>query len=841
MTFSLAKEWANSLGLVSVPLFRKPAEDSAHHVLLDGERGSFTLSEALNKEVDVETAASWSWSADLPHYVGVDKDYVILHRWDDPSATQRFTRRSIESRLESFYEFLRLDRVKSRLDVVEHSVDVFRRIRSLVHEEKMSDESSIHIFLLILAQMLDEGEVNRPADLERLASTYNLSPSFFDVYQSLVQNNMLATLVGQFRSPVGLPYRLEIVPELLVRHASGIVFQEAHYELVSGGIQTDLFGVPGEAKLIAKSRGGTHFTPPGLARSIVEQALGEIEKEDLVVLDPACGAGTFLHETLRYFQLHNHRGNITLLGYDVSSAAVAMAHFTLTQARQDWPEGKIQIRIESRDALEDGFVWPESDVVLMNPPFISWVGMNTTQREQVRSMLGNIYSGRPDYSMAFIEKALDSTNLGGVIGTLMPASILSLDASLGWRRHLLERAVPRYLATLSDYTLFRHAMVEAAYIVLAKRDLTVDGRMLSLWTSGKRGNTGEALRNLRRLGPRALQRANFAALELQSSEDWNASIMNASSLREMPNWRPKSNRFQNLLERIRESTQSTVADVFHVRQGIRTGHNKVFIIPESKYSKLPKRERPYFRPAVGNRNISSGRILPRDYVFYPSTLGVDPIRNETDLKRLLSTYYEQFLRPNREELEARASLRDRDWWNLSEPRSWLKRPDSKLISAYFGDSGSFAWDEPGEYALIQGYAWLTRPSPEQQNLSFEGEIDEEESNDGSEPEFDEATLFKAYLALLNSSFFELLLSEFCPRVAGGQYDLSPRFVNQTPVPNLLSLGLEDPAMSSNIRSLANEGEKIHLKGLSSIRSSDIDYLVSEIYRTPLELWPETDE
>ncbi len=248
MIFGAAEKWANRLGLVRVPLFRESTDDSAHNVLLDGERGSFTLSEALDQEVDAETVNSWSWSADLPHYVGVDKDYVTLHRWDDPSATQRFTRRSIESRLEPFYEFLRLDMVKSRLDMVEHSVNVFRRIRSFVHEKTMSDESSIHIFLLILAQMLYEDEVNRPTDLDRLVSAYGLDPSFFDVYQSLVQDSTLATLIEQFSSPTGLPYKLEIVPELLVRHASGIVFQEAHYELVSG-VQTDLFGVPGEAKL----------------------------------------------------------------------------------------------------------------------------------------------------------------------------------------------------------------------------------------------------------------------------------------------------------------------------------------------------------------------------------------------------------------------------------------------------------------------------------------------------------------------------------------------------------------------------------------------------------------
>lgn len=838
MVSDLAEKWASSLGLVKVPLFREPSDDLAHrYVLLDGERGSFALSDGPSTELeDVSRAVSWTWSADLPHYVGIEQNSVTLHRWDDPTATRRFTRQSIEGRLEQFYEFLRLDRVKSNIDIVEHSVDVFRRIRSLVHEQGMQHEASVHIFLLLLARMLDDKEVHQTSDLERLVSTYALDSSLFDVYRSLTQDSTLEGLVEQFRSPIGSLHRLEVVPELLVRHASGVIFQEAHYELVSG-TPTNLFGVPGEAKVNTKSRGGTHFTPPGLARSIVEQALGEINKEDLVVLDPACGAGAFLLETLRHLQRCGYQNKITLIGYDVSPDAIAMARFALIQAKQDWTEGKIRIQLESRDSLEDGFTWPRSDAVLMNPPFISWVGMNQNQREQVKALLGNDYKGRPDYSMAFVERALESINFGGVLGTLMPASLLSLDSSLAWRRHLLDRAAPRYVAALGDYTLFRHATVEAAYMILAKQDRTPDDRVLSLWTSGQYGNTGEALRNLRKSGPKYVQLDSSTALQVQYSEDWNVSVLNASYLDETPNWRPKSNRIEDLLEKIGETTPSTVADIFHVRQGIRTGYRKAFIVSNSEYSGLPNKERPYFRPVAENRSIRSGRIVARSYVFYPSTIGIEPIGNEADLRRLLPTYYERFLQPNRRELEARGSLRERSWWDLSEPRAWLINPEPKLLSAYFGDAGSFVWDETGEYALVQGFAWLVRQFSDQSKLGIEEYLASEEHD--SEPEADvQTTIFTAYLALLNSSLFELLLAEFCPRVAGGQYDLSPRFVNRVPMPDLRSL-VFDPNVDFDIKSLAREGEEIHRDGLDPTRSPNLNRLVAEMYRAPFAFWPKT--
>lgn len=833
MNRSLAEKWASSLGLIDVPLFRESEEASENHsVLLDGERGSFALSVCQKPEVDTDAVASWIWSADLPHHIVVDEDHVTLSRWDDPTSTRRFGRSSVEDKLEPFYEFLRLDRIRSRRDIVEHSMDLFRRVRSYVNEQDVPDEASINAFLFVISTMMAEQESLQNNDLEQLVSTYALNPFFSEVYRG-IKSNVLESLITQFRSPIGSPSKLEMVPQLMVRHASGTVFQEAHYEFLRGA-PTNLFGVPGRADIKIETGGGTHFTPPGLARSIVEQALSEIHTDSLTILDPSCGAGAFLHEVLRHLQRQKYQGEVKLCGYDISPNAVAMARFTLAQAARDWPDGRIEeIRIEMRDSLDSECLWSEANVILMNPPFISWGGMDSIQREQVRSMLGETYKGRPDYSMAFIDKALSSVKSGGIVGTLMPASILSLGASLSWRKRLLNQAVPRYLATLGDHALFPHAMIEAAYVIFAKQDDKPNDRIVSLWTSEKRGTTGEALRNLRRLTLEDLQYASPSSLELTPENEWHAYVTSASHLRETPNWRPRPNRIETLLVKLREATQMTVAEIFQVRQGIRTGFRKAFIVSGEEYSQLPKKEKPYFRPVVENKNIRSGRILPRDYVFYPDTNRVDPIRNETDLQRLVPLYHERFLQPNSEDLRARKSLRGRDWWHLSEPRSWLVQPKPKLVSAYFGDAGSFAWDETGEYALIQGFAWLIRSPQEQQEL--------EEFKDEVEFVIDETTIHKAYLALFNSSLFELLLAEFCPRVAGGQYDLSPRFVNHVPVPNLATRGIESPVLGSGVRELAAEGENIHRHGLGSIRQANIDYLVAEVYRVPLESWPETDE
>lgn len=332
MPAGVSTRWAEELGLVEAPLFL-PSDNlrGNHAVLLNGGIGSFAISDVEQAVFDPTTAASWAWSADVPHHVSLANDVISLLRWDDPASLRRFSRQSVEGRLETFYEYLRLDRIRSKYDVVEHSIDVFRRIRSFINEQGLPDASSIHAFLYIIASMLSELDAEAGEAIERLTAEFQLDLTYADVFRRFEPMH-LSSLINQFRHPVSGPGVVQLIPQLLVRHAGGTVFQEAHFEFIRGG-PTDLFGLAGQAEVKISTRGGTHFTPPGLARAVVEQALEARQLPvSLTILDPACGAGAFLQEALRYLQRANYRGSLDLIGYDISPNAAAMARFVLTQA-----------------------------------------------------------------------------------------------------------------------------------------------------------------------------------------------------------------------------------------------------------------------------------------------------------------------------------------------------------------------------------------------------------------------------------------------------------------------------------------------------------------------------
>jgi type I restriction-modification system DNA methylase subunit len=267
---------------------------------------------------------------------------------------------------------------------------------------------------------------------------------------------------------------LKLFPELAIRHAGGQLFQEAHFELLRGATDFDLFGLVGTSEVKKSSRGGTHYTPATLARTIVEQALLSLpgalhQRDSLVVCDPACGSGAFLHEILRALRRLGFNGRLKLVGMDVSPAAISMARFAISASLRDWtPNAETTIELRVGDSLGDVGM-PKADVIVMNPPFIGFAAQNSTQREQLASALGSA-GGRGDYSMAFVIRALEALNPNGVLGTLFPSSLLSLKAASAWRERLIDLADLRLLAAIGDFGLFSHAKVQVAAAIFSKSE-----------------------------------------------------------------------------------------------------------------------------------------------------------------------------------------------------------------------------------------------------------------------------------------------------------------------------------------------------------------------------------
>ena len=542
-----------------------------------------------------------------------------------------------------------------------------------------------------------------------------------------------------------------------------------------------------------KSRGTSHFTPPALARIVVEKAIfavGDIKNfKDLVVMDPACGSASFLYEAVRTLRRIGFDGKLRLVGRDISPSAISMAKFMLTFAKADWePKGGIELDLMAADSLAIDL--PVADIIVMNPPFLSWSAMAKSQREIATDALGPLAGGRIDLSMAFINKSLDRLKEGGALGAVMPASLLSLQAAQKWRKSLMERAHLSMLSSLGEYGLFRHATVQVATLVLTTATQR-NNDTVTLIANDERNATGDALRALRRD-------------DVGSHEGWSLFITPAEEFRSGSTWKPVPPHVKKLLERFAGiGALAKIGDLFDIRQGIRTGANEVFLLSAEELSRLSPNERRFFRPAMTGDNLTNGKLRTAEWLFYPH--GSSSISSEAELRKTLPRYYENYLLPAKTQLTARSSIvrgATKNWWVLAEHRAWALQAEGlpRVVSKYFGSPGSFALDEIGKFSVVQGFAWFPRWA----SRPADGEVDHDDFGNALDEELELLTL-KAFTTIFNSKVFHGLARYFSSHVGGGQIDLSPRYVASVPVPAVQRL-LTDPSLGAVVRHLAELSE-----------------------------------
>ena len=216
------------------------------------------------------------------------------------------------------------------------------------------------------------------------------------------------------------------------------------------------------------------------------------------MLDPACGSGEFLKEFVRQIKLKGFKGNINLIGWDISETAIDMANFIINYEVKSYKES-VSIKLEKKDALADGKTWKEAaDFVLMNPPFISWELMNSEQRGNVSSILGELNNKRPNTAGAFLWNAAQCLKEGGVIGCVLPTSIFENKTYIPLREEIKKLIDVKIVGRLGSHTLFSETIVDTAiFLGVVKKEKTQIP--LVFWSDYKTESASTSLRELRKI------------------------------------------------------------------------------------------------------------------------------------------------------------------------------------------------------------------------------------------------------------------------------------------------------------------------------------------------------
>lgn len=745
--------WRKRLGLFPMPLFRDLFHNEKYILLNGGITGNLCLDFNRNSITD---ARDFAWSADVGHYLVIEGENVANYRWDS-FKPEKYSTKSVGNNLEEFYNYLRKQDLKRQNSIIKFGIQFYRSIRTLLRDNAGSD--AINVLLYLFACVAEDNIERNEISLSKWALSEETKNKSLEINQPRWDE-----LLEMFtRGLNGLQPNIE----LFLRHASGSLFQEAHFETLFPSIYQPSFEnlIPQSDDLLNKknkSQTSAHFTPLSIVRTIVEEAIRNfsyIDKKEITVLDPACGSGEFLKEFIRQIRLAGYKNKIKVIGWDISQTAVDMANFIVNYEIQSFKE-PIEVCIFRRDALLNGERWHESvDIVLMNPPFISWELLNEDEREKISLILGNLKSKKPNTAGAFLWNAIKCLNENGVIGCVLPTSMFENDSYITLREEIKNIIDIKILGRLGSHSLFSNALVDAAIIVGSKKN-TSDQCPLVIWSDYKLESSTKVLRELRKI-------RSITGIKYSSDEGY--SLYENPYLIKNENWMPIPFNSFELLARYKSFTK--VEDIFDVKQGVRTGLNSAFLITKSYLNKLGAKERNYFRPAVTNESISNCQLNDNYYIFYPE--GEYLISSHEELRRVVPNYYQDKLKPNYERLSNRARKSSKNFWRLSEHRAWQIENVPKIVSKEFGKAGSFAYDFSGVFVTERSHAWLIKKHTELGNVGY------------------------AYITILTMPIINDFLAGISKQIGGGQWYLSSKYINKMPLPDLFS-GVYDDLLDTLI-------------------------------------------
>ena len=286
----------------------------------------------------------------------------------------------------------------------------------------------------------------------------------------------------------------------------------------------------GKAKLtngqVHRKEQGIYYTPTYIVDYIVKNTLGELLKnkkikaKEIKVLDPACGSGSFLIKAFDYLynnmssskdskQYHiDHQGKYSIkteilknniYGVDLDNKAVEITKLNLllkgAEKNRKLPE-EIDVHIRNGNSLIDEqaiagnktFKWEEQfsdivqydnshnlkdeygfDVIIGNPPYVNVYHMDKIERDFFNeSDKFKTTHLKYDLYILFIEKSLSLLENNGLLGLIIPYSVLNQPYAILTRNYILNTCCILSIIDLSNYYVFQDSSVKTCILILKK-------------------------------------------------------------------------------------------------------------------------------------------------------------------------------------------------------------------------------------------------------------------------------------------------------------------------------------------------------------------------------------
>ncbi|MBR6198809.1 MAG: Eco57I restriction-modification methylase domain-containing protein [Spirochaetales bacterium] len=441
------------------------------------------------------------------------------------------------------------------------------------------------------------------------------------------------------------------------------------------------------------------------------------------------------------------------------------------------------------------------DCVIGNPPYLRVQGLRENYEEESKFYEKKYKSatGRFDFYILFMERGFSLLNKDGILSFILPHKFINADFGTGIRKFIYDNNALRYLVHFGAEQVFERASVYTCIVGLSHGNKEFDFAQVK---------------------PKEIENViNFEKIDeksLSTIDKWNITKSDDNVILDKLNTMP-----------------FTVKDIFKgIFQGIVSGDNKAFYLTDciesdkmiegfsaATESRI-KIEKEICKPIFTGKTISRYELIHKnEYIIFPYHL----IENKTvfytekEMKENFPNCYEYFL-SIKKRLESRgsASMKYPIWYALWNARNILNLTSKKILTPDICYGSSMVFDDIGYFHNDTSYG-LVLNNPDDR-------------------------LYKAYLAILNSSVTWYFLQKTGTSLRGGYFRFKTKYLEPFPLPKL------DDETAQKLASLAEQMMLAKTQLANAMSDSDkrmleqkIDLIDRQINNSVYKLYGLTDD
>lgn len=459
---------------------------------------------------------------------------------------------------------------------------------------------------------------------------------------------------------------------------------------------------------------GATFTPRALAEFLANELVSYSKsKNNLVVLDPACGDGALLSA----IQASLPGSILKLVGYDTNADYLQQAGIILRKNNNVVlnQEDFLSVCSGQVDLFGGKTLAEFADIVIANPPYVRTQILGAKRAQQL-SRLYNL-SGRIDLYFPFMIAMTNALKKGGLIGVITSNRYLCTKSGADIRKFLLDHYDILDIIDLGDTKLFDAAVLPAIFIGRKKVSKTAKPSSVGKFRSIYEHPVQEM-----RIGIPTID-SFFDILTKDTSGvyyvaghiyDYKSGLLKHSPDKTAL-WQMSAADENEWIDTINSNKSFRIGDRFKVRVGIKSCADRVFINGLWNEEKIAIEDE-LLAPLISQENIDTWRIdrSTMPLILYPH-YSVNGKRMVYNIERF--PHARKYLESHREELEKREYLlkANRTWyeyWVPQNPALWhLPKVVFPDISLY----PRFCYDESG--AIVNGNCyWMCANTESERQL-----------------------------------------------------------------------------------------------------------------------------